>query len=161
MRSAFAKAGLILAVTALTACDPQPTGLDGSLADAVDLSYSRVVLDLDVESCALRFLRPRGTGEDTVLKIGITTTNATLTGTGVDLSERLPSNGQRAIVTRNVFDDPNKKLPELVRGNLTLAADPATAATVKGTLNMTFVPGFEFGTGTTVYGEFEAQVAKP
>jgi hypothetical protein len=149
------------AIVAGSACTPEEYLFDGSLTEICDLKYERTELELASASAALRFLRPRGTGEDLMLKIGIVLTGADLSGTKpLDLAEALPAGGQRASVTRNVFEDENKKFPAILRGTLTVDADPRSVNPVTGSVEITFVQGHEFGAGRTLFGKFKAEVVK-
>lgn len=154
-------AALVAIATVASGCAPEEYFFDGSLTEICDLKYERTELELASASAALRFLRPRGTGEDLMLKIGMVLTGATFDGSApLNLAEALAAGGQRASVTRNVFEDENKKFPALLRGTLTFDADPTKVNPVTGSVEITFVQGHEFGAGRTLFGKFKAEVVK-
>ncbi len=148
-----------LGIVMLAACGPSTPMLDGSLADEVDLEYERAELTVTQDALVLRFLRPRGTGEDTVLKLSVLTAGVESRAERIyDLSEQIESLGPRGTVTRHVFEDPNETLPLIRRGRLTLTEIPGRPGRVEGTLSATFTQGHAFGAGRTVFGDFEAEV---
>jgi hypothetical protein len=162
MRSAFmARSSLSLLLGILLAGCPGPGPLDGSLADILDLDYTRSTLDLAGTSLSLRFQKPRGEEWDTVLKVAADLGGLTLSSKPIDLAEVLPSGAQRGSVTRNVYKDEHTVLPPLQRGTMTLKADPTAATTIEGELFLTFVVGSDFGCGRSVSGKFAAEVVKP
>jgi hypothetical protein len=135
------------------------TPLDGSLTSQADFSYSVSTLKLEQGVLVLRFQRARGDQFDTVLKVAVTLDNLSTPNHPVqwDLAEMV--NGvQRGVATRNVLDDPNNQLPLLLRGTLSLDSSMTGAADVTGNVTMTFVEGDTFGSGTAIFGPFDAQV---
>ncbi len=157
LRTTLSWLGLLL----LVACGTGTSTLDGSLADVVDLEYERAELQAAEGSLVLRFLRPRGTGEDTVLKLSVNTAGLTAQAViDIDLAEQIQELGPRGAVTRNVFQDPNETLPPIRRGRLVLNEVTGSLDRVKGEFSATFTQGHEFGAGRTVYGNFEAEVIR-
>jgi hypothetical protein len=153
----FSWVGLLM----LVACGPGTPSLDGSLGDVVDLEYERAELTYAEESLVLRFLRPRGAGDDTVLKLSVVTTGVTAQpDLTIDLGEQLEELGPRGAVTRHVFEDPNEALPPIRRGQLELSEIPGRPGHVRGSFNATFTQGHAFGAGRSVFGEFEAEVVQ-
>ncbi len=165
MRSVDGNGTKVLAALSLLAvlagCGGEEYGLSGSLLEVLDVTHERVELQLTDQNLSLRFLRPRGTGEDIVLKVSVITTGLAIEpGAEIDLASPAPAGGQRAKVTRHVFEDPVKELPDLQRGKLLLSADPFTRDTVTGTMSATFVQGHQVGAGRAVYGSFKAAVVQ-
>lgn len=157
-RAAEGLAVLVLG-SLLCACGGPPAPLDGSLTQVCDVDYTRAELEVTADSLAVRFLRPRGTGEDLVLKVGVLTTGWTVRPKEqVNLAEPLPQGGQRGKVTRQVWEDPHESFPALQRGYVTLFEDPSGARRVRGELSLTFAQGHEFGAGRALFGEFDAEV---
>ncbi|MGA9523111.1 MAG: hypothetical protein WBV82_16705 [Myxococcaceae bacterium] len=151
----------LLGIFMLVACGSGTNTLDGSLADVVDLGYERAELAAAEGSLVLKFLRPRGTGEDVVLKLSVNTAGLTAQAViDIDLTEQVAELGPRGAVTRHVFEDPNETLPPIRRGRLVLQEVAGTTDRVKGEFSATFTQGHEFGAGRTVYGEFEAEVIR-
>jgi hypothetical protein len=146
---------------ALAACGSGVSPLDGSLADSVDMSYTRSTLQMEQTVLALRFERARGSTFDTVLKVGITLDSATPPNHPVqyDLAEMV-NGAQRGVATRNVLDDPNTTLPLILRGTFSLDQAMAGAMQVSGNITMTFDQGDTFGAGMAIFGPFDAAVEK-
>jgi hypothetical protein len=152
------KAPSFIAAVVLTACGGG-TPLDGSLADQVDLSYTQATLKVEQGTLALRFQRARGSQLDTVLKVAVMldTPMAPAHAVQWDLAEMV-NGAQRGVASRNVLDDPNTALPLILRGTLSLDGAMAGSLDVSGNVTMTFVAGDTFGSGTAVFGPFDAQV---
>lgn len=175
----------LLLAGALAACQPNdPTKrppptfrLEGSLGTVLDITYDTAVVEPSVEALAVRFVRARAKetppsdgGMDTVA--GADDVNFQLTyallgadypmNARVDMTERVNPNdamsAQRGLASRNVLNDPRKKLPLLVRGSLTLKGALTDGATVEGDLNVTFENGTDVASGRTVFGHFNARV---
>jgi hypothetical protein len=135
------------------------TPLDGSLTSDADFTYTVSTLKLEQGVLVLRYQRARGDQFDTVLKVAVALDNQTPPDHPVqwDLAEMV--NGvQRGVATRNVLDDPNTALPLLLRGTLSLDSSMKGSADVSGNVTMTFVQGDSFGSGTAIFGPFDAQV---
>jgi hypothetical protein len=135
------------------------TPLDGSLTSQADFSYSESTLKMEQGTLVLRFQRARGDQFDTVLKVAVALDNLSTPNHPVqwDLAEMV--NGvQRGVATRNVLDDANNQLPLLLRGTLSLDSAMSGATDVTGNVTMTFVAGDTFGSGTAIFGPFDAQV---
>ena len=161
MPSVAARTVLSLAALALSACGEGPAPLDGSLTAICDVDYTRTELVLADDSLAVRFLRPRGTGEDVVVKLSATLIGWELsTKDQLNLAEPLPTGGQRGRVSRQGWEDPHEQFPRLSRGMLSLREDPRTAAVVHGEFTVSFAQGSEFGAGRALFGEFEAEVKR-
>ncbi len=163
MRSAsverLAALGAVLCL--LAGCGGGGRVLEGSLAELLPLDYTRAEVAGGAVELTIRFLRPYGTGEDTVLKVAVATADAELTPrTPLDLGQELAGGGPRASVSRHVYEDPDHRtLPRVQRGQLILYKLPSPGGRVQGSLAVTFVQGSEFGSGRTVRGEFDAEVA--
>jgi hypothetical protein len=176
----------LLAGSLLTACNPQ--GLQGSLSTVLSLNYTNADLTIAANQASLRFLRPVAAtdippdagalSDDVVLKV---TTN--LTGAQVvpakgckvdtdcptstvcimalcafDLSEVLPTGGQRGVLTRNVLNDPVQTFPLIQRGEFYVTGTPQTGHSVSGYFTVTFQEGIDEASGRTVYAGFNAKV---
>jgi hypothetical protein len=133
------------------------TGLDGSLAAVMDLSYDSVELRQTTDEVAVAFVRTNG---DTALQVTAALKDLTLTaGTPINLAEKLTASTQRGVLSRNVQGDTTTRFPPLERGTLTLKSLPtAVGATVSGDFNATFVQGANEPYGRTVSGKFDAKV---
>lgn len=152
-------ASLALAAAPLSACDPMPHRLEGSVSSLFDLGYESAVFDVGSDTVAVRFTRKRGEGEDVVLKVGAFTSDKPLEpNVAIDLAEKLPGGGQRGSVTRNVLDDPRREFPDLARGKLLVDRLPVAGETLRGEVSVTFELGTEAASGRTVFGKFEATV---
>ncbi len=145
----------------LTGCGGGEKSLEGSLAQVLELSYTRAELVVGTGDVVLRFARPYGTGEDTVLKVTVLTEGMQLSAPSpIDLGEVLSAGNPRATVTRHVYDEPDHRvLPPVARGQLSLRQAPIPGSRVDGQLSVTFAQGSELGAGRTVHGEFDAEVA--
>jgi hypothetical protein len=145
----------------LCGCGPREPTLEGSLTERLDLSYRRAewVAGAGGEA-AVRFLRPRGEGEDVVLKVTVRLPEDVplLATAPVDLAARNPDGAQRGAISRAVLDDPRQTFPEIERGKFRILRLPEPGAKVPGEFNVTFSHGTHFSSGRTVFGDFEAQV---
>jgi hypothetical protein len=150
-----------VSVVWLAACGPEVTGADGSLTEILDLSFDRADLEVSADSVALRLIKYRGAQEDTALKIGVLMQGAKLIpGVGLNLAEAMQPQGQRGVVSRNVYEDDHHEFPALHRGRIVLEDDPAKALTLRGEFSVTFEQGYQFGAGRTVHALFQAGVVK-
>jgi hypothetical protein len=171
--SALAAALLVLGL----ACSPQK--VEGSLQELLDLRFQDIKLRFAGDQVAVRWTRPRGSGEDAVLVVSEKLDGLTVrTGDVVDLAEPLPDFAladagipdggvlpdggiapqQRGVVTRDVFGDPRKTFPLISDGFMVLYDVPADGGTVSGTFSVTFARCVDFGCGRTVFGDFKAKV---
>jgi hypothetical protein len=156
-----------------------PTTVQGSLSEILDLTYHDIKLGFAGDEIALRYTRPRGTGEDTVLEVSEKLDGLLVrTGDYVNLAEPLPAfaladagvpdggllpdgglfDEQRGLVTRDVFNDPRKTFPLISDGFMVLYDVPRDGGTVKGSFSVTFQRCVDFGCGRTVFGDFKAKV---
>ena len=156
-----------------------PTKVEGSLQEILDLTYQDIKLGFAGDQIAVRWTRPRGTGQDTVLEVsekldGLTVRTGdyvdlaaplpdfALNDGGVDGGDLLPDGGlvdqQRGLVTRDVFNDPRKDFPLISDGFMVLYDVPRDGGTVNGSFSVTFQRCVDFGCGRTVFGDFKATV---
>lgn len=158
------------------ACGPKT--IEGSLGEILDLTYQDIKLGFAGDEIAVRWTRPRGQGEDTVLEVSEKLDGLKVyTGDLVDLAAPLPDfaqvdagpdggvlpdggvvSQQRGLVTRDVFNDPRKSFPLIDNGFLVLYDVPRDGGTVGGSFSVTFVRCVDFGCGRTVFGDFKATV---
>ncbi len=159
------------------ACGPKV--VEGSLGEVLDLQYQDIKLRFAGDQVAVRWTRPRGSGEDAVLVVSEKLDGlAVYTGTYVNLAAPLPDfaladagipdggvlpdgglpNEQRGVVTRDVFNDPRKSFPLISDGFLVLFDVPRDGGTVNGSFSVTFERCVDFGCGRTVFGDFKAKV---
>ncbi len=180
-----AGARALLVAWALAACQPDdPTKrpppnfrLEGSLGTVLDLTYDAAVVEPSPEAVAVRFVRalakqtlPVDGGMDA--QLGADDVNFQLTyallgaeypvNARVELTELVnpddAMSAQRGQTSRNVLNDPRKKLPRLARGSLTLRGTLTDGATVQGEFNVTYENGTDVASGRTVFGQFNARV---
>lgn len=148
-------------VPALLACAAGCGGthtVEGSLGEVMELQYATVELAQSPNLLAVNFVRPQGTGKDTVLQVSARLEGLTLKpGVPVDLAEVVAS-APRGAVARNVFNDPRTGFPSVERGALTLDALPEQGKRVRGDFSVTFVNGTTFANGRTAFATFEATV---
>lgn len=152
---------LLAGLVALTpGCGRAPRHrLEGSLSVLLDLRYDDAVVEATPEEAAVRFVRTREAGEDTVLKVALSLLGAALDANApLDLAEATPTGAQRGVVSRNVTDDPLHDFPRLARGTLVLRRSAISGERVPGELHLTFENGTTFGAGRTLFGAFEANV---
>jgi len=156
-----------------------PTKVEGSLQEILDLTYHDIKLGFAGDQVAVRWTRPHGTGQDTVLEVsekldGLTVRTGdyvdlaaplpdfALNDGGVDGGDLLPDGGlvdqQRGLVTRDVFNDPRKDFPLISDGFMVLYDVPRDGGTVHGSFSVTFQRCVDFGCGRTVFGDFKATV---
>ncbi|HUM09797.1 MAG TPA: hypothetical protein VLT82_02505 [Myxococcaceae bacterium] len=156
-----------------------PTKVEGSLQEILDLTYQDIKLGFAGDQIAVRWTRPRGNGQDTVLEVSEKLDGLTVrTGDLVNLAEPLPDfaladagipdggvlpdggivSQQRGVVTRDVFNDPRKSFPLLSDGFMVLYDVPRDGGTVHGSFSVTFQRCVDFGCGRTVFGDFKAKV---
>jgi len=179
-RVAIPVAAAVLGVA--LACGPNK--IEGSLQEILDLTYQDVQLRFAGDQVAVRWTRPRGSGEDAVLIVSEKLDGLVVrTGDYVNLAEpvpdfavealladagavdggMLPDGGivsqQRGVVSRDVFNDPRKTFPLLSDGFMVLYTVPGDAGTlVRGSFSVTFQRCVDFGCGRTVFGDFKATV---
>jgi len=143
------------------ACAPGCGGLrsvEGSLGELVEMGYQTVEVAQSPNVLAVNFVRPQGTGRDTVLQVSARLEGVTLQpGVSVDLSEVVAA-APRGTVARNVFNDPRTRFPDVARGSLTLEALPVRGVRVRGAFSVTFANGTSFANGRTAFATFEATV---
>lgn len=144
----------------LAGCGPGRGGaLEGSLSVVLDLTYKEARVELSEQEVSVSFVRPKGSGEDTVLKVTARLEGVALEpGVALDLAEPLSAGGQRGVVSRNVLDDPRRDFPPLQRGRLLLEGAVTPGARVPGEVSATFENGTELASGRTVFGSFEGSV---
>jgi hypothetical protein len=156
-----------------------PTKVEGSLQEILDLTYQDIKLGFAGDQVAVRWTRPRGSGQDTVLEVSEKLDGLTVrTGDFVNLAEALPdfaladagipdggllpdggiASQQRGVVTRDVFNDPRKDFPLISDGFMVLYDVPRDGGIVSGSFSVTFERCVDFGCGRTVFGDFKAKV---
>lgn len=156
-----------------------PTKVEGSLQELLDLSYQDIGLRFSGDQIAVRWTRPRGSGQDAVLVVSEKLDGLIVrTGDYVNLAQPLPdfaladagipdggvlpdggiASQQRGVVTRDVFNDPRKSFPLLSDGFMVLYDVPRDGGTVHGSFSVTFQRCVDFGCGRTVFGDFKAKV---
>jgi hypothetical protein len=140
------------------------TKLEGSLGADVSLTYTTVLIQSTPNAIGVVFQTPTPgqSGEDIVLKVTATTTGLDLTKPlTIDLTELVTGGAQRGSVVRVVSGDSRSTLPAIQRGTLIFDDPPAVGTHVSGTLNVLFAAGAAFGSGKTVFGNFDGTVAVP
>lgn len=161
LRDAMRVFALPLGVGLLLAACGKP-GLQGSLTELINLSYTGSSILFTDAATSVRFTVPQGTGENTVLSLAVSVADLQIVAHGdINLSEQVVSGGQRGTVTRNVLNDPHRTFPALERGNLRFESVPVAGETVLGTFSVTFKECTDFACGRTVFGDFTAKVPKP
>jgi len=155
-----------------------PTKIEGSLQEILDLTYQDIKLGFAGDQIAVRWTRPRGAGQDTVLEVSEKLDGLTVrTGDYVNLAAPLPDfalndagvdggtlpdggivSQQRGVVTRDVFNDPRKEFPLISDGFMVLYDVPRDGGVVNGSFSVTFQRCVDFGCGRTVFGDFKAKV---
>jgi len=174
-RAAVPIAAAVLGVA--LACGPNK--IEGSLQEILDLTYRDIKLGFAGDQIAVRWTRPRGSGQDTVLEVsekldGLTVRTGdyvdlaaplpdfALNDAGIDGGTLLPDGGivdqQRGLVTRDVFNDPRKTFPLISDGFMVLYDVPRDGGVVNGSFSVTFQRCVDFGCGRTVFGDFKATV---
>lgn len=164
-------------VALLPSCGPQK--VEGSLQAVIDLSYHDIKLRFSGDQIAVRWTRPRGSGEDAVLIVSEKLDGLTVrTGDMVNLAAPLPDfaladagipdggvlpdggivSQQRGVVSRDVFNDPRKTFPLIESGFMVLYDVPVDGGVVGGSFSVTFERCVDFGCGRTVFGDFKAKV---
>ena len=124
-----------------SASPARPQKVEGSLQELLDLRFQDIKLRFAGDQVAVRWTRPRGSGEDAVLVVSEKLDGLTVrTGDLVDLAEPLPdfaladagipdggllpdggiATQQRGVVTRDVFSDPRKTFPLISDGFMVL-----------------------------------------
>ncbi|MHB8874108.1 MAG: hypothetical protein ACYC8T_10515 [Myxococcaceae bacterium] len=159
-------AALVLLGLPAAGCGPVQPGppkarfaLEGSLTVMMELGFDQAHVDVTADFLAVRFVRTKGEGEDTHLKVTAHIADLILVENGtIDLAEEEAAGTQRGVISRDVLDDPRRLFPRLQRGRLILDEVPNTGKTVHGDLAITFENGIEFASGRTVFGKFEADV---
>lgn len=157
---------------------PPPTyRLEGSLGTVLDITYDAAVVEPSAEALAVRFVRARaketppsdggmdavGGADDVTFQITYALLGAEYPMNARVLLDELVNpmdamSAQRGLASRNVLNDPRKKLPRLQRGSLTLKGALADGAQLEGDVNVTFENGVDVASGRTVYGHFIARV---
>jgi len=164
-------------VALLLSCGPQK--VEGSLQALIDLSYHDTKLRFSGDQVAVRWTRPKGSGEDAVLIVSEKLDGLLVrTGDMVDLAAPLPdfaladagvpdggvlpdggiADQQRGVVRRDVFGDPRKTFPLISNGFMVLYDVPRDGGVVSGSFSVTFERCVDFGCGRTVFGDFKAKV---
>jgi hypothetical protein len=134
--------------------------VEGSLSQLMDLTYEQVYVSTNPDEVVVRFVKPRGEGEDTVLQVLVRLEGVVLfENIEFDLSEILPSGSQRGEITRNVLDDTRRNFPPIFVGTLLLRNIPIEQfQRVRGHFDARFENGIEFANGHTVYATFQGTV---
>ncbi|MBL9037291.1 MAG: hypothetical protein JNG84_02140 [Archangium sp.] len=157
---------------------PAKARLEGSATQLFDLGYDQVRVTVSVDDVALLFVRRRplnatlpdggtpdeenmGTSEDYPLKVAYQLWgDEAPVARRVDLAERDMNMAARAVVSRDVLNDPRKTYPGVQRGTLYLTGALEPGAKLRGDINITFENGIETASGRTVFGSFDAQVTE-
>lgn len=150
----------ILLASTLAACAPTKA-LEGSVTPLLDLSYERAEAQASKTDVSVRFIRPQGEGEDTILKVSARLEGISLEPrVAIALGQRVggPEGPPRGTVSRSVLDEPARAFPDIVRGELVFDGDLDTGKKVTGELHVTFTNGTDVYSGRTIFGRFEATV---
>ncbi|MGA9522061.1 MAG: hypothetical protein WBV82_11380 [Myxococcaceae bacterium] len=140
-------------------CGPEDRVVEGSLSEVIDLRYGKVDIVKNENDLSIRFLQPRGEGEDVVLRVSVDLTETSIDANQTfDLASLTPGGSQRGTISRSVLDDPLTSFPQLQRGELTFRRDVTSGETVPGEFRVTFVNGTELASGRTAFATFEATV---
>ncbi len=149
-----------LLLACLTSCAPTKV-LEGSVTTLLDLSYERAEAQASKTDVSVRFVRPQGEGEDTILKVSARLEGISLEPrAAINLGQRMggPEGPLRGTVSRSVLDVPARAFPDIVRGELVFDGYLDTGKKVTGELHVTFANGTDVYSGRTIFGRFEATV---
>ncbi len=159
-----------------TKAPPAKYQLEGSTTQLFDLGYDEARILQTDEDVALVFVRKRplnailpdggsamnnnqGVSEDYPLKVTYALWGDPLpVKKRVDLAEMNMAMQARAVISRDVLNDPRKTYPTVERGTLIFNQTPKPGGTVSGDFNITFTNGVETASGRTVFGSFSAKV---
>jgi hypothetical protein len=145
--------------------------LEGSLSQVMNVGFDSARIFVSPKDVALEFIRqrrvdgldgsvvdPTGVNEDTTLSIAFPWTGGRISGgTRIDLN---PTDGgtTQGVCTRNVFGDPRRTFPTVVRGSIFFGGSLEPGSTVRGDFNVTFDNGVEAASGRTAFSSYEATV---
>jgi hypothetical protein len=127
--------------------------LDGSLSEAIDLSFSTVEVKRSPTALQVTYLQSEG--REVVARITVATA-------GLDLRDDLSLDGEyapghpRATVTRAVDGEPLLNLPRIQHGTMSLDDEPVVGEPLRGEFSLSFAEGGDLGAGRTLSGSFEA-----
>lgn len=149
--------GRMLALALLVASSCGGSGLDGSLSEAFDLSYSSVVIRRSPTALQVSYLR--SSGNEVVIRLTVDLEGIDLRKTStIDLAaEYAPGHG-RAAVSRAVEGEPVRQLPSVATGTLNLNSVPDPGSACSGDFSLAFGKGGDLGAGRTLEGKFSAVV---
>jgi hypothetical protein len=159
----------LLVLMLLLACGGGGHSLEGSLTKVMDLKFDKAVLAFSGQEFSVNFEKKKGMGFDTVLTVTTRLEQAPLPDGGMDvlrgnttynLAEKLSSDIQRGVVSRNVLDDPRTMFPPLRVGELYIKNVPMQGQNLfsVGSFHVTFEDGVEFASGKTCFTDrFDAE----
>jgi hypothetical protein len=152
--------GILLAWLGFVLGGCSPDYVEGSLSVLLDMHYKTVYVEQSASDVALVFSEPRGTGEDTVLRVSAKLDGVTLfPNIAFNLAEKISDGTQRGAVSRNVLNEPEKTFPAIREGTLHLIDVPGkTGSKVGGDFNLIFDNCTDFACGYTAYAYFTGQV---
>lgn len=152
MRRLLSCAALLLAASS---CGK---GLSGSVSQFFALDYSRLEILRDADAFQVTYYRDTPTEVDVVVRLTVVTTGFDFSpGHTFDLSGEYAPGHPRAVVTHAVGGEPARALPLVMHGTLTLDSGGKPGERTQGSFSVSFQEsGGDFGTGTSVEGDFDA-----
>lgn len=140
----------------LAACGGE-RALEGSLAEAFDLSFTGIELHQSPKAFQVSYLR--ADGREIVIRVTVVTVGIELEpGVAVDLPGEYEPGHPRATVVRAVAGEPLKTLPAVAQGSFTLDAVVAAGQRTGGSFFIRFGQGGDVGEGRTLNGKFTGKV---
>ncbi len=129
--------------------------LDGSISEALDLSFSSTQILKNDKALQIDYLR--SDGREVVMRITVVTE-------GVDLSKTVELGGEyapghpRASVSRAVDGEVVMVLPPIAKGTLDLDHAPQIGQDLSGSFGLSFGQGGDVGSGRSLSGKFDGMV---
>lgn len=146
---------LVVFLLALPGCGSD--SLDGSLAEAFDLSYSSILIRQSPSAVQVTYLRSHG--NEVVMRITVATEGVDLSsGVSINLAGEWSAGHPRAAVSRAVDGEPVRQLPPVVKGELRLNDAVVPGKDLSGSFAVSFGEGGDLGSGRTLNGHFSGTV---
>lgn len=146
----------LLTLLAATGCLATPE-LDGSLGEAVDLSFNTVELKRSPKAIQISYLRSEG--REVTARLTVVTDAVSLTpGVEYSLAGEYAPGHPRATLVRAVDGEPLRTFPPVARGVLIFDAAPDPGAEITGEFSLSLQEGEAFGAGRSLRGTFKATV---
>lgn len=146
-----------LALGAASGCGGE-NSLSGSLGDQLSLDISAVAVRRNDEALQISYTFSRDVAVDLVIQVGVALTGVELKpGVPVPLQGEYAPGHRRTTVIHAPAGEPQRFLPPIERGDLTLSAGGDVSELTKGSFSMRFkTSGGDVGGGTTLTGTFAA-----